>query len=102
MKEYKEKMIKTRIVAKILCDSCKKEMSNDYFNFSTGHNDWGNDSADSVESFANAMRRALSDDEFALKIGLAGRETAVAHFSHLAQGKLISKFLSENIKNREN
>ena len=51
---------------------------------------------DNVESFAEAMRRALSDNHFALKVGLAGRETALKYFSHLVQGKFISDFLSEN------
>lgn len=55
----------------------------------------------SVESFANAMRRALSDDVCALKVGHAGRETAVANFSHSAQGKLISSFLGEKLNKRK-
>ena len=52
----------------------------------------------SAESFANAMRRALADDEFALKVGLEGRETARAHFSHSTQGKMISEFLSSGLE----
>jgi glycosyltransferase involved in cell wall biosynthesis len=56
----------------------------------------------SVESFANAMRRALSDDARALRVGQAGREIAIAHFSHSAQGKLISSFLSDGIVKQGN
>jgi glycosyltransferase involved in cell wall biosynthesis len=48
---------------------------------------------DSIESFADAMKRALSNTEFASQVGLAGRETAWLHFSHSTQGKLISEFL---------
>lgn len=53
---------------------------------------------DCVESFADAMRRALSDEKFSLKVGLAGRETAIAHFSHHHQGKLLVNFLKAKAK----
>ena len=47
---------------------------------------------DNVESFAESMRRALFDDHLALKVGLAGRDTAIKYFSHSAQGELTSNF----------
>jgi len=46
-----------------------------------------------IGSFADAMRRALSNDKLSIQVGLAGRETALNYFSHEAQGKLISEFL---------
>lgn len=53
MKVYEEKevpIIKKTLV-KVTCDVCKKEINtvNDYYEVTTGHNDWGNDSYDSVE-----------------------------------------------------
>lgn len=51
---------------------------------------------DNVESFANAMERALCNSDLALKVGLAGRETAMEYFSHVTQGELISDFLTNN------
>ena len=49
---------------------------------------------DDIVSFANAMRRALCDDALSLKVGNAGRATAMQHFSHSKQGKLLTNFLS--------
>lgn len=51
---------------------------------------------DNVESFANAMERALHNPDLALKVGFAGRKTAMEYFSHITQGKLISDFLTKN------
>ena len=48
---------------------------------------------DSVEDFANAMRRALTDTKLSATVGLAGRNTALKYFSHSAQGQLVSEFL---------
>ena len=48
---------------------------------------------DNIESFACAMSRALIDDNLALKVGLAGLDTAKKYFSHKNQGKIISDFL---------
>lgn len=42
------------LVGKTLyCDICKKEIEkgNGYWEVTTGHNDWGNDSRDSIEHF---------------------------------------------------
>lgn len=48
-----------------------------------------------IESFADCMKRALTDKGKALKVGLAGRNTALEHFSHRRQGKIISDFLTD-------
>lgn len=52
-KEYEEKYItkkeKILIGEKMYCDECGKEINGFYFNVVTGHNDWGNDSIDSIE-----------------------------------------------------
>ena len=39
-------------------------------------------------------KRALTDKGKALKVGLAGRNTALEHFSNKRQGKIISEFLA--------
>lgn len=52
----KEIVQKKRMVTGIKCDICgkvvpiKKDNDSRYFRVVTGHNDWGNDSCDSVES----------------------------------------------------
>lgn len=48
-----------------------------------------------VESFADCMKRSLTDKDKALRIGLAGRKTALEYFSHKRQGKIISDFLKD-------
>lgn len=51
---YEEKMIKTKIVVdrKVMCDVCNKEIEGEnYYEVTTGHEDWGNDSIESVENF---------------------------------------------------
>jgi glycosyltransferase involved in cell wall biosynthesis len=53
---------------------------------------------DSIESFADAMKRALMDNENAAKIGIAGRETAKLHFAHSSQGKMLFSFLKGDTK----
>jgi glycosyltransferase involved in cell wall biosynthesis len=49
---------------------------------------------DDIVGFANAMKRALSDKELSVAVGLAGRDTALKYFSHSAQGHSVSEFLS--------
>ena len=53
---------------------------------------------DDVDSFADAMDRALSDDEKAKRIGANGRKVAEENFSAEVQAKRLSDFLEENIK----
>lgn len=45
-----------RVAEKYICDNCKKEVStntlpNDWHEFTSGHDEWGNDSVDSIESY---------------------------------------------------
>jgi glycosyltransferase involved in cell wall biosynthesis len=54
----------------------------------------------SVDSFALAMRRALSNPEEAKQIGLNGREVAETHFNKDIQAKILYDFL-HNLKNCE-
>ena len=49
-----------------------------------------------VDSFADAMRRALSDKENAHRVGLNGRKVAEANFSADVQAKRLFEFLEEN------
>lgn len=47
----------------------------------------------SVESFANAIYRALSNPEEALRVGLKGKEVAEVHFNNGIQAKMLYDFL---------
>ena len=54
VKEMKEVMVCKE--GKLICDACKKEIditkqNEIYYHVCSGHNEWGNDSVDSVESF---------------------------------------------------
>lgn len=53
MKIYEEKSIveTKRVLTKITCDICKKEIQlrQNYYNVTTSHNDWGNDSHESIK-----------------------------------------------------
>jgi len=48
---------------------------------------------DNVSSFADAMRRSLCDVELSKRVGIAGRATALEHFSHISQSFRIAAFL---------
>lgn len=52
----------------------------------------------SVNSFANAMRRALENPEKARKIGLNGRKVAESVFSKDVQAKRLHDFFCENFR----
>jgi glycosyltransferase involved in cell wall biosynthesis len=49
----------------------------------------------SVDSFASAMRRALSDPENAQRVGANGRKVAEQHFNKDIQAKILYDFLQE-------
>lgn len=51
---------------------------------------------DNVVSFADAMKRSLKNVALSKSVGHKGRETALKHFSHIEQGKLIFEFLTLN------
>lgn len=50
---YKEQMKKVKVNEDILCDICQQKIDDKkgYYFVRMGHNDWGNDSGDSAESF---------------------------------------------------
>ena len=50
-----------------------------------------------VDSFADAMDRALSNPDNAKKVGLAGREVAEREFNSEIQAKRLYEFLQENL-----
>lgn len=52
----------------------------------------------SVDSFSNALRRALSNPEEAKRIGLSGRKVAEKYFNKDIQVKTLYKFLKENLQ----
>lgn len=51
----------------------------------------------SVDSFADAMHRAFSDKENAMKVGIKGREIAELHFSIDVQVERLLTFLEYNL-----
>lgn len=54
--------------------------------------------AGSIDSFANAMRRALSNPEEAKKIGANGLKVTEKHFNKDIQANILNDFLNENLK----
>lgn len=62
MREYKtiEKIVKTDIPTSIKCDICKKEITGKFWNLTTHHHDWGNDSIDSYEHFDLCSRECIN------------------------------------------
>lgn len=62
MREYKtiEKIVKTDIPTNIKCDICKKEITGKFWNLTTYHSDWGNDSVDSYEHFDLCSRECIN------------------------------------------
>ena len=51
-----------------------------------------------IDSFADAMDRALSNPEKARKVGLAGREIAEKEFNSEIQAKRLADFLKQNLE----
>lgn len=49
--EEKKIEITKKIETKCFCDICGNEIIGPYFRVVTGHDDWGNDSIDSIEYF---------------------------------------------------
>lgn len=51
--EIKEHKVveKTLVSERRYCDICSKEITGPFWHVTTGHNDWGNDSCESIESF---------------------------------------------------
>ena len=56
----------------------------------------------SVDSFANAMQRALSNQEQAKTVGANGRKVAEIHFNKDIQAKILYDFLKENLQTKHN
>lgn len=54
----------------------------------------------SVDSFAEAMRRALSNPQEAKRVGINGRKVAETHFSKDIQAKVLYDFLYSLIKDK--
>ena len=49
--EKVEKKYLTDALASVQCDGCKKDITAQYFAVTTQHDDWGNDSHESVQEF---------------------------------------------------
>lgn len=69
MKEYKttERIVKAERIVGIKCDICKKEITGKYWQLTTHHNDWGNDSIDSYKHSDICSRKCINkalDDYF--------------------------------------
>ncbi len=52
----------------------------------------------SIDSFANALDRALSNPELAQKVGIAGRNIAEVHFNKDIQAKKLNEFFKKLYK----
>lgn len=67
MREHKtiEKTIRTEKLVAIKCDICGKEITENFWQLTTHHYDWGNDSVESYERFdlcsRECINRALDD-----------------------------------------
>ena len=53
----------------------------------------------SVDSFTDALERAMRDEELAKKVGLGGYEVAKANFNMNVQAKRLYTFLRNNLEN---
>lgn len=68
MKHYEEKEVlkKEKVLQKITCDNCKtniNESTNDhYYEVTTCHDDWGNDSIDSLMHYDFCSYKCLSEN----------------------------------------
>jgi glycosyltransferase involved in cell wall biosynthesis len=56
----------------------------------------------SVESFAHAMQRALSNPDESKRIGINGRKVAEKYFNKNIQAKILFDFLKENLQANSN
>lgn len=75
MRTYGEKQVTKRIVTETMCDGCGKrkngEPSDPWVHFKTWHNDWDNDSVESIKDwdacsgacFHKTLKRVVSDYE---------------------------------------
>lgn len=84
MKEYKitEKITEIKSIAGIKCDICKKEISGKYWNLTTYHNDWGNDSVDSYSHSDLCSRECINK---ALDKYIEDCEDSITHCFELEQ-----------------
>lgn len=62
MKEYKttERIVKKERIVGIKCDICQKEITGKYWQLTTHHHDWGNDSIDSYEHSDICSRKCIN------------------------------------------
>lgn len=62
MKEYKitEKITEIKSIVGIKCDICGKEITGKFWNLTTHHHDWGNDSIESYRDFDLCSRECIN------------------------------------------
>ena len=62
MREFRatEKTIKTETLVGIKCDICEKEITGKYWQLTTHHEDWGNDSVDSYSHSDLCSRECIN------------------------------------------
>ena len=72
MKTYKEveRIINDEVLESVTCDICNARIGKGvlYFDITTGHYEWGNDSCESIESFQACCSECLKrfiDNDFA-------------------------------------
>lgn len=56
----KTKTVKYKIIKAIKCDVCHKEISEKYWQLTTHHHDWGNDSIESYKYFDLCSRECIN------------------------------------------
>lgn len=64
MRKYIEKEVieKKEVVAEVRCDVCRKKIINEYlYEVTTSHNDWGNDSWESLHIYDICSDECLSN-----------------------------------------
>lgn len=62
MRKHKiiEKTIRSEKLVGIMCDICGKEITGKFWQLTTHHHDWGNDSIDSYEYFDLCSRECIN------------------------------------------
>lgn len=84
--------IEHRKVEYLRCDKCKKKITDGYYEVTTGHNDWGNDSCDSIRDYdicPNCIEEFTTDylknNEYDTRYINIERQCAVHHSSYYGE-----------------
>ena len=99
-KEMKTETIthKVNIVKAIKCDVCGKEFTGKYWRLITHHNDWGNDSIDSLEYYDLCSRECIDK-----RLDIYIKECTKSNTQHfeLEQKRFIDEYVDEDDEDDE-